>query len=293
MKKALLLLLILFPILVDAQVKGVKHVILIGIDGLGANYLKQANIPELKAAMKEGAYTMHARCVRPSSSADNWAAMFMGSSPSLTGYTKWDSKIPEIPPRITDQYGMFPTIFSVMRQQRPQAEIGIIYNWGGVGYLFPKGAVNLDEHITPDTATTQHAIQYIKNKKPNLLFVHLGEVDGAGHTIGWGTNAYYKAIHKMDSEVGQIIQAVIDADIMNESIIIITADHGGTKKGHGGITLKELEIPWIALGHGIKKGKQLTQSIMTFDTAATIAWIFGLNPPQVWIGRPIKSAFKF
>ena len=31
---------------------------------------------------------------------------------------------------------------------------------------------------------------------------------------------------------------------------------------------------------------------MTYDTAATIASILKLNPPQVWIGRAVKAAFS-
>ncbi len=52
-----------------------------------------------------------------------------------------------------------------------------------------------------------------------------------------------------------------------------------------------MEIPWIIYGKDIKKGAELTQSIMTYDTAATIAYIFGLKTPQVWIGRAVEAAF--
>jgi len=31
---------------------------------------------------------------------------------------------------------------------------------------------------------------------------------------------------------------------------------------------------------------------MTYDTAATIASILKLKPPQVWIGRPLEAAFS-
>ena len=72
----------------------------------------------------------------------------------------------------------------------------------------------------------------------------------------------------------------------------MTADHGGIKKGHGGTSIQEMEIPWMAYGKGIQKNKKLDQSIMTFDTAATIAFLFGLKTPQVWIGRPIMSALQ-
>lgn len=32
--------------------------------------------------------------------------------------------------------------------------------------------------------------------------------------------------------------------------------------------------------------------MMQFDCASTIAYIFGLKQPQVWIGRPMIQVFK-
>ena len=32
--------------------------------------------------------------------------------------------------------------------------------------------------------------------------------------------------------------------------------------------------------------------MMQFDVASTIAYIFNLKQPQVWIGRPMKQVFK-
>lgn len=292
MKRTILFLALLIPLFPQAQVKDIQHVILIGVDGMGANYLSKAkDIPVMKLLMREGAYTMHARCVMPSSSADNWAAMTMGAGPSLTGYTEWNSEKPEIPSRVTDQYGMFPSIFAVMRKQKPGAKMGVIYTWPGIGYLFPKKAVDKDDNANYDSLTVRHAEQYIKADKPDFLFIHFSNVDGAGHSIGWGTPAYYKAIQQIDIRIGQILQAVKDADMMNSTVIIVTADHGGINKGHGGKTLDEMEIPWIIYGRNIAKGKEIKQSIMTYDTAATIAFVFGLKMPQVWVGRPVSEVF--
>ena len=36
----------------------------------------------------------------------------------------------------------------------------------------------------------------------------------------------------------------------------------------------------------------ITESMMQFDVASTIAYIFKLEQPQVWIGRPMKQVFK-
>lgn len=292
-KQVIICFVLIIPLLLSAQVKGVKHVILIGVDGMGANYLSKAqNIPVMQSIMQQGVSTMHARCVQPSSSAVNWASMVMGAGPSLHGYTEWDSKKPEIPSRQIDHYGMFPTIYALLRDQQPPSKIGVIYSWSGIGYLFPKQAVNKDDHTNNDSLTADHAAKYIQAERPDFLFVHFDGVDEAGHGIGWGTNAYYQAIQGIDSYIGQIIKSVKNAGIEKNTVIIVTADHGGIKKTHGGKSIQEMEIPWMAFGPKIKRNTILNKSIMTYDTAATIAYLFGLKTPQVWIGRPVLEAVK-
>ena len=59
-----------------------NHVILIGLDGWGAYSVPKAtNIPNLQSLMRGGCYTLKKRSVLPSSSAVNWASMFMGAGP--------------------------------------------------------------------------------------------------------------------------------------------------------------------------------------------------------------------
>ena len=76
------------------------------------------------------------------------------------------------------------------------------------------------------------------------------------------------------------------------TLVLITADHGGIGAKHGGPTLAELEIPWILHGPGIASGKEIRTPVNTYDTAATLAYVFGLKPPSVWIGRPVLTAFR-
>ncbi|WP_291913346.1 alkaline phosphatase [Chitinophaga sp. CB10] len=276
-----------------AQVKGVRHVILIGMDGFGAYSFPKADNPVMKQMMQEGAWTLEARSVLPSSSAVNWASMVMGAGPELHGYTEWDSKVPELPSRVLDQYGMFPSIYTLLREQKPKAEIGVIYSWQGIGHLFPKQAVNYSLGTKDnDSLATAAAIDYLKAKQPDFLFIHFDEPDGVGHNIGHHTPEYYEQVKKNDALLGKIFQGIKDAGMWDNSIIILTADHGGIRKGHGGKSMDEMQIPWIIRGPGVKKNTQITNSVMTYDTAATIAWIFGLKTPQVWTGRPVTAAFK-
>jgi predicted AlkP superfamily pyrophosphatase or phosphodiesterase len=263
-------------------------VILIGSDGFGAYAFENAKIPNLRAMMKEGSWSLQARTVLPSSSAANWASMVMGAGPELHGYTTWGSKKPDMPPRVVDEYGMFPSVYSLLRKAKPDSEIGVIYEWDGIGYLFPKAAVNKDQNADGDIAVTNAATTYIKEKKPNFLFVHLHDVDSVGHKIGHGTPEYYAAIERTDTHIGTILKSIEDAGIAESTVVLFTADHGGIDKGHGLITMNEMQIPWIIKGPGISKDQELSQSIMTFDTAATIAELFKLKAPQVWIGRPVK-----
>ncbi len=269
----------------------IKHVVLIGIDGMGAYAFKKAKLPVMQSMMQRGSWSLEARTVLPSSSAANWASMNMGAGPELHGFTTWGSKSPDMPSRVLDEYGMFPSIAGLLRKSRPQSEIGFIYEWDGIGYLFPKAAVNKDLNCDGDVALTNAVVEYIETKKPNFLFVHLHDVDSVGHTVGHDTPEYYASVERTDAHIGEILQSIERAGIADETLVLVTADHGGIKKGHGSISMAEMQIPWIVVGPGIRKNHQVQESIMTFDTAATIAAALKLKAPQVWIGRPVRSIF--
>jgi arylsulfatase A-like enzyme len=96
---------------------------------------------------------------------------------------------------------------------------------------------------------------------------------------------------ELDVYVGRLIQALKTAGIYDDTIVILTADHGGKEKGHGGKTLLEMEHPFIICGHGIRSGLVIDEPMMQYDTAATIAYIFGLATPRSWVGRPVLSVF--
>jgi predicted AlkP superfamily pyrophosphatase or phosphodiesterase len=289
----LILTLLLFA-LVPAEIfsQKVEHVILIGSDGFGAYAFENAKVPNLRAMMKEGSWSLTARTVLPSSSAANWASMVMGAGPELHGYTTWGSKKPDMPARVLDEYGMFPSVYALLRKEKPVSEIGVIYEWDGIGYLFPKAAVNHDQNADGDIAVANAASKYIIEKKPNFLFVHLHDVDSVGHNVGHGTPEYYAAIERTDAHIGTILKSIRDAGMEKSTVVLFTSDHGGINKGHGLISMNEMQIPWIITGPKIQKNKELSESIMTFDTAATIARLLKLKVPQVWIGRPVNGALN-
>lgn len=271
-----------------------KHVVMIGLDGWGAYSVAEADMPNVKKLMEEGSYTLKKRSVLPSSSAVNWASMYMGAGPELHGYTEWGSKTPELPSRVVNENGIFPTVFSLLRESAPDAEIGNICEWDGIRYVVDTTALSFDRHITDKpqgTATTRCAVDYIKRAHPALVNIVYDEPDHTGHAVGHDTPEYYKKLKELDGYIGEIVQAVKDAGMFDETIFIVTADHGGIKKDHGGKTMQEMETAFIICGKGVKKGYEFEESMMQFDCASTVAYIFGLKQPQVWIGRPMRQVF--
>lgn len=269
-----------------------KHVIWIGLDGWGAYSMDKAIMPVTKQFMQEGSYTLKKRSVLPSSSALNWASMFMGACPELHGYTTWGSKTPELPSRELNQHGIFPTVFQLYREANPEAEIGCVYDWSGIKYVVDTLAFNYCEQgpdYTKDSVALKNmAVKYITEKKPNLFAVIFDNPDHVGHSVGHDTPGYYDKLKELDGYIGEIVEAVKQAGMMDETVFVITGDHGGIDKGHGGMTMMEMETPFIIAGKPIKKGYCFDNiSMMQFDCASTLAKLLGLTQPQVWIGRPM------
>lgn len=285
-----------FAIQVTFSKEKAKHVIFIGLDGWGSYSVEKAEMPNVKKLMNDGTYTLKKRSVLPSSSAVNWASMFMGAGPELHGYTEWGSKVPELPSRVLGKNHIFPTIFQLLREGKPNAEIGCIYDWDGIKYVIDTLSVSHWKQA-PDykqfpSGLCDMAVAYITEKKPVFAAIIFDEPDHTGHQDGHDTPGYYTTLTRLDGYVGRIVEAVRNAGMLDETIFIVTSDHGGINKGHGGKTMQEMETPFIISGKNIKNGVIFEESMMQYDVASTIAHIFNLEQPQVWIGRPMLQIFK-
>lgn len=287
-----LLLLGFFP--APASAAKVEHVVVIGCDGFGSVGFTLDNTPVLHGLMREGAYTLHARGVMPTSSSPNWASMIMGAGPEQHGVTsnEWETNKFDITPTVHGPAGFFPTVFGALRAQKPNSTIAVIHDWDGFGRLVEPNAPNILENHKGSPNTAKRAIEVIRQLKPSFLFIHFDDVDHAGHTFGWKSAEYYQAVAQIDGLIGDILNALGDVGIREKTVVLMTADHGGKGKSHGGFTMDELEIPWIISGPGIRRGHEIKAPVNTYDTAATLARIFKLKPPEGWIAEPVREAFQ-
>jgi hypothetical protein len=274
--------------------EGIEHVIVIGVDGLSPDGIQKAKSPAIHDMIANGSVKWNVRTVLTSSSSQNWMSMISGAGPEQHGVISndWELDDHTLPPIVQEADGRFPTIFSVLHREKPEAEIGTVYHWDGFGRLFQKNALNYDKRFSTEDSTATDFIRYIKEKKPALGFVHFDHVDHAGHHGGHGSPEYYQSVTKTDSLVGQILKGIKDAGIEDNTLVIIWADHGGIGYGHGGATPQEAEIAGIFYGKNIKKGYKIEQQVYTYDLAATIAFALNVKPPYAWTGRPVKPVFE-
>lgn len=266
------------------------HVIVVGLDGCSPDGMAKSGTTVFADLQRRGAWTMHARGVMPTVSSPNWASMIMGAGPEQHGITsnEWERDKAAFPPVFAGYDGIFPTIFGLLRKQKPDSTIGVFHDWQGFGRLVERGAASELQHPKGPQATMDAAIAFWRARKPDLLFIHLDHVDHAGHEKGHGTPEYYASVR----EAGALITKLLEAVGSTPHYLIITSDHGGVGKKHGGNTLAELEIPWIITGPDVRSGHELKFSVNTYDTAATIAHLFKLMKPQAWVGRAVLEAFS-
>lgn len=292
MKKLYFTLISLLAVITSsmAQSRKADHVVYIGLDGWAANTFEKSEMPFVKGLAEKGAFTLEKRSVLPSASAINWASIFMGVGPEVHGYLHWGTQHPEMPlPTGADNTNnFFPTIFQETRKQHPEANIAGFYEWGGIKHIIDTLSFTHHEQADIDHITTL-ASDYIIKHKPMITFVAYDRPDHPGHDNGWGSPEYYDMMHRMDSEIAKIFDAIEEAGMADNTVVIISSDHGGINKDHGGNTMEEMLSPFIMVGPGIEPNTKITDMVISPDICVTIADRLGLKPSPYWRGKAILS----
>jgi hypothetical protein len=295
MKRIYLFLLILIPSLLflSCQSNNSKRIILIGIDGLSTDGIQCAKTPNLNRLIEDGVFTLKARGVMPTVSAPNWGSMLCGAGPEQHGITNngWTTKNHTIEPTIQDEDGYFPSIFTVIRNQIPEAKTAIFYDWKELMDLFNRKYISRIEFDSNYDDVYKNAITYILDESPLFTFIYAGHVDEIGHKFQHGSPEYYKSVEDIDKQIGRLLNALDSSGLYETTNFIVISDHGGVGYGHGGESMDEIQVPWIIEGPGILKNKLIDEPINTYYTATTITYILNLQQPDHWIGKPVLGAF--
>lgn len=265
------------------------NVILVSVDGLRPDAIEVFKAPTLGKLIAEGSYTLAATTIFPSKTLPSHTSMLTGEPPDRHGVL-WNNAFDDEPGTLE-----IPTIFSTARSNGYRT--AAFFSKSKFSHLQVPGT--LDYSQAPggwfgrwsSDATLRDVEKHLGKASPNLLFVHLTDPDAAGHSHGWMSAQYGRAVLRADAALGRLLKAADKAYGPGRYTLIVTADHGGNGKSHGSDHPLDVTIPWIAWGRGVAPGEIAAPGIRTMDTASTVLYLLGLEKPANWTGIPIRSAF--
>ena len=267
-----------------------RNVLVVSVDGLRPDAIAEYSAPTLERLMREGSYTLSALTIDPSKTLPSHTSMLTGQPPERHGVL-WNN----VATADADSIDL-PNIFSVARAQgystaaffskakfQPLQRLGTLDYSQAPGGWFGRWS---------SARTMTDVTNYLQGARPNVLFVHLADVDAAGHRAGWMTPEYGRAVLTADAAINQLLNLAQRTYGAGKFSLIVTADHGGHGKGHGSKDPRDVTIPWIAWGQGVRPGIIDQQPVHTMDTAATVLWLLGLTEQSDWVGEAVMRAYE-
>jgi hypothetical protein len=266
-------------------------VLVIGLDGAMVRRIKDADAPNLDALMAAGVTapsSIYTNPMAPTSSGPGWTTLITGV---------WPDKHKVVNNEFTGHnLAQYPDFLTRVETAKPSLKTYAVASWNPVTDIIFSAKV--DERVsTPgaeyDTGTTKRAVARVKTDV-DAVFVHLDNVDHAGHASGNASQAYLDALHGVDTQVGEIVAAVKSRATYGDEdwLVMITADHGHTATGgHGGDSWDERQTFMIATGAGLPAGVTRYDVKMP-DVAVSALHHLGVTVDPAWglDGRAVQQS---
>ncbi|MCU6707750.1 alkaline phosphatase family protein [Paenibacillus sp. J5C_2022] len=274
-----------------SEVKGLaRRVIIIGLDGAG-NMVKDTETPNIDRLLAGGFVSYEARTVLPTISGECWGSMFHGVQPKLHGLTNEVADTQKYP--LDSPY---PSFMKLLRDAEPEPVIASLSAWQPINDgIIEEGAANYVANVHADRHHVQKVGELLETHPDfRLLFIQFDGIDGAGHAFGYGTPAYLDIIRETDGYIGDISSMLEQRGLLDGSLIIMLADHGGggaDPNGHGSAHPQDVTIFWGCSGPGVSSAIA-AEDICITDTAAVAAYALGLEAPELWSGRVPQGLFR-
>lgn len=278
----------------DVRERLADHVVIVSIDGARPDVMLRAKMPHLRSLLDRGSFSFWARTTDSAVTLPSHASMLTGVKPEKHGINFNDDRDEKL-----DTFPSVPTIFDLAKARgwttamvATKSKFTLLARPGSVDWMH----VPQRGQYSSDVDTAQAASRFIREHRPAVSVVHLGQTDGAGHRHGWGTPQQIQALEQADQALGIVLQAIDDAGITNRTLLIVSSDHGGSGKSHGRNDVRSRYIPWIAVGPGIQPGQDLTifrdLQINTEDTFVTACYFLGLDLPEDLDGQPVVEILE-
>jgi len=259
----------------------VRRVLILSFDGLRPDAIAQAPMTNLLALMQTSAYSINAQTIFPSGTLMAHASMLTGLCPAKHG-VDWNDYLPD------RGYANGPSLFDGAHAAGLQT-VMVVGKKKLVQVTDPAGVDSFTLGGVSDVTITQTLLDNFPDDF-GLLFIHFPTPDDMGDEYGWMSWQYLDVLRQGDAALASILQTLDEKNLRDETLVFVTADHGGHEFSHYTAQPVDMTIPWIVSGPGVVPG-ELTVPVNTTDTAATAAWALGLDLPSAWDGLPVYEAF--
>ncbi|MBK8026959.1 MAG: alkaline phosphatase family protein [Chloroflexi bacterium] len=250
-----------------------EYILLISLDGARPDAIQQVDTPNLDTLAARGSSTLSALTVSPSVTIPAHTSMLTGLDVSEHGVVHNDySDIPVGAKTflLTTHEAGYPTAIVAGKEKLVQFR-----QHDDIPFVFARSG---DASVV-DAATTLLDDGY------RVLLVHFPNPDYFGHLLGWMSRPYLWELENTDFQVGRLLDWYEANHVLDETLIVVTADHGGHGFGHGEDTPEDRLIPWIAAGPGIKANYTIQEPVSVADSAHTILYALDLERPESTVGK--------
>jgi len=267
---------------VPTPLPAARRVLIISLDGLRPESIAAAPMPNLQALMQISAYTLSAQTIFPSATLPAHTSMLTGLCPAKHG-VDWNDYLPE------KGFAKGPSLFEIAHSAGLQTVMFV--GKEKLRQITEPANTDIFRYINDRDVVIAQRITEEFPVDFGVMFVHFPTPDAMGHVYGWMSPQYISVVQRADEAIGTLLKDLDDHGLRQETIVIITADHGGHNQTHGSRAPEDMTIPWVISGPGVRPGP-LSTPVQTTDTAATAAWVLGLPLPQEWDGWPVFEAFN-
>lgn len=263
-----------------------KYVVIVGVDGAGSFFPDETDTPNIDRIFGEGALTRTMRVASPTASSVSWMSCLHGVLPENHGNTE-NIQVEESSGYTMDSN--YPSILRVVKEARPDEEVACIYNWIGINGIVESDAGIFKTKLGDEAIVKYLEGDYLSKNKPTLTYLHFNNPDSVGHNKGHHTDAYWESIETIDAQIGRIYAAYEKAGMIEDTLFIVTADHGGVaytnsdgevKGTHGNLTDVEKYVLFAAAGKNVTNTE--IQDMYIRDTAAVVLHALGVEMPETY-----------
>ena len=269
--------------------KKAKRVVLFGVDG-GGTFFEQAKTPNMDRIFASGAVCRKTLTEIPTISAECWGGMLHGVECGWHGLTNSIVSSTAYP---VDS--VYPSVFRAIREAAGEAKLASFCDWDPINGGIVEEGLGVFKFHAPAKDLVAPAADYIRQNDFTFLFFQFDNVDGAGHRYGYGTPEHLAAITENDAYIGAVVAAIEERGWLDDTLILVEADHGGTPNDgfgghHGGATEEEKYVSFFAVGPGVECGE--VKDMLVRDTPAVILHALGIPQPESWTARVPAGLFR-